>query len=160
MNGTRVFIHGLESSAQGNKSQYFRKHFPSMIIEDYTGPFAQRMLKLEKILADRDRLILVGSSYGGLMAAKFALDHEARVKKLILIAPALILEGFEQACFKKLGMPVVLYHGTRDDIVDPHETKRIALQCFANLEHSFVDDDHPLNEVFPTLNWPALLGNG
>ncbi|HQK99673.1 MAG TPA: alpha/beta fold hydrolase [Smithellaceae bacterium] len=157
MNNTLVFIHGLESSAQGNKAQYFRGRFPDMIIEDYVGPFSERMRKLEQILTGRDHLVLVGSSYGGLMAAKFALHHEERVKKLILIAPALILEGFEQACAKKLEMPVVLYHGTRDEVVDPHETQRIALQCFAHLEHHFVDDDHPLNEVFPTLDWGALL---
>ena len=157
MNNIPVFIHGLESSAQGNKAQYFRKHFPDMIIEDYTGPFSERMQKLEAVMADRDRLILVGSSYGGLMAATFALEHEERVKKLILIAPALILEGFEQACLKKLSMPVVLYHGTRDTVVDPYETKRIAEKCFAHLDHRFVDDDHPLNEVFPTLDWRSLL---
>ena len=157
MNNTLVFIHGLESSARGNKGQYFHSHFPDMIIEDYTGSFSERMKKLETVLANRDRLILVGSSYGGLMAAKFALDHEQRVKKLILIAPALILEGFEQACKAKLGIPVVLYHGTRDDVVDPYETKRNAEKCFACLDHCFVDDDHPLNEVFPMLDWPALL---
>jgi len=34
-----VFIHGLESTAQGTKGQFFRQFFPQMIIEDYTGDF-------------------------------------------------------------------------------------------------------------------------
>ena len=32
MKNTLVFIHGLESTAQGTKAQYFRKLFPQMMI--------------------------------------------------------------------------------------------------------------------------------
>ena len=47
-----VFIHGLESTAQGTKGQFFRLFFPEMIIEDYTGDFDTRMVKLRGLLAD------------------------------------------------------------------------------------------------------------
>lgn len=157
MKYTLVFIHGLESTSQGTKGQYFRKLFPQMIIEDYTGDFEARMLKLTKILQGKNNLILVGSSYGGLMAARFALDHEPQVRKLILLAPALNIEGFENTVKRKLQVPVVLYHGTKDDVVDPYVVRKIAEKTFARLEHHFVDDDHPLTNVFPTLPWPALL---
>lgn len=157
MNNTLVFIHGLESTSQGNKAQYFRKMFPEMIIGDYTGGFAARMQKLRSVLAGKTNLILVGSSYGGLMAARFALDNEALIKKLVLLAPALTIEGFEQAVRRKLQIPTVLYHGTRDDVVPPQVVKAIAEKTFARLEHHFVEDDHPLNAVFPTLPWPVLL---
>jgi predicted esterase YcpF (UPF0227 family) len=72
---TLVFIHGLESTSQGTKGQYFQQNFPEMIIEDYTGDFAQRMRKLASVLAGKINLILVGSSYGGLMAAQFAIQN-------------------------------------------------------------------------------------
>jgi alpha-beta hydrolase superfamily lysophospholipase len=157
MRDTLVFIHGLESTSQGNKAQFFRKSFPQMIIEDYTGDFETRMMKLKKILNGKDNLILVGSSFGGLMAARFALDEEPKVKKLILIAPALILEGFENAASQKLQIPVIIYHGTQDDVVDPYAVKAIAEKTFAHLEHHLVDDDHSLNNVFPTLPWKELL---
>lgn len=157
MNYTLVFIHGLESTSQGTKAKYFRKAFPEMIIEDYTGDFQTRMNKLTHILEGKDNLILVGSSYGGLMAAQYARDHEAQVRKLILIAPALILEGFETAAAKPIKIPVVIYHGTRDDVVNPDEVKVVAGKAFANLDHHLVDDDHPLNNVFPQLNWSNLL---
>lgn len=157
MGRTLVFIHGLESTSQGNKAQYFRKLFPQMIISDYTGDFETRMMELKKILNGKDNLILVGSSFGGLMAARFALDEEPRVKKLILIAPALILEGFENATKEKLQIPVIIYHGTRDEVVNPDDVKKIAEKTFANLEHHFVDDEHALNKVFPTLPWKELL---
>lgn len=157
MSNPLVFIHGLESTSQGTKAQYFRKLFPEMMIEDYTGDFNTRMNKLTKVLDGKDNLILVGSSYGGLMAAQYARDHEKRVKKLILIAPALILEGFDKTPAKPLEIPVVIYHGTKDDVVNPDEVKAIAEKAFARLEHHFVDDDHPLNTIFPLLNWKELL---
>jgi len=160
MKNTLVFIHGLESTSQGNKAQYFRKAFPEIIIEDYTGGFGARMQKLRSVLAGKTNLILVGSSYGGLMAARFALDNEALIQKLILLAPALTIEGFEQAVRQKLQIPTVLYHGTRDDVVPSQAVKAIAEKTFARLEHHFVDDDHPLNAVFPTLPWPLLLEQG
>lgn len=159
MENTIVFIHGLESTAQGNKAQYFRKLFPEMIIEDYKGDFAARMQKLRQVLDGRNSLILVGSSYGGLMAASFALEAEPRVKKLILLAPALTIEGFTKSVQQKMQIPVIIYHGIKDDVVDPDAVKKIAENTFANLEHYLVDDDHPLSVVFPTLPWPRLLGN-
>ncbi|MEE9910605.1 MAG: alpha/beta fold hydrolase [Deltaproteobacteria bacterium] len=157
MKYTLVFIHGLESTSQGTKGQYFRRLFPRMIIEDYTGDFQARMLKLEQVLKGKDNLILVGSSYGGLMAARFAIDNPLRVRKLILLAPALNIEGFEAAVKQKLPTPVILYHGTKDDVVDPDLVRTIAEKSFARLEHHFVEDDHPLSHVFPQLPWPALL---
>ena len=157
MKNTLVFIHGLESTSQGTKAQYFRKLFPEMIIDDYAGNFQIRMQKLKSILGGLDNLILVGSSFGGLMAAQFALDNETRVKKLILLAPALILEGFENAVKQKLQIPVILYHGTKDDVVNPDAVKKIAEKTFGRLEYHLVDDDHPLSNIFPTLDWPKLL---
>lgn len=157
MKHTLVFIHGLESSAQGAKAQYFHKHFPDMIIEDYTGDFAARMNKLRGILKDKRHLILVGSSYGGLMAAQYAIENEDRVHKLVLIAPALTLEGFEKAVTRPLQAPVTIYHGRQDEIVDPDLVKSIAEKSFVHLTHYLVDDDHPLNRFFPQIDWVKLL---
>jgi pimeloyl-ACP methyl ester carboxylesterase len=152
-----VFIHGLESTAQGTKGQFFRLFFPEMIIEDYTGDFDTRMVKLRGLLADIADLILIGSSYGGLMATQYAIENEDRVKKIILLAPALNLAEFSPPAQKKLQIPVIIYHGTGDDIVDPYIVKTIAQKYFSNLEHYFVDDDHPLRKTFPLIKWKELL---
>jgi pimeloyl-ACP methyl ester carboxylesterase len=152
-----VFIHGLESTAQGTKGQFFRQFFPQMIIEDYTGDFATRMLKLKDLLAGIADLILVGSSYGGLMATQYAIENEDRVKKMILLAPALNLPEFRPPELTKLNLPVIIYHGTGDNIVDPYTVKTIARKYFSNLEHNFVDDDHSLHKTFPLINWKKLL---
>jgi alpha-beta hydrolase superfamily lysophospholipase len=157
MENTLVFIHGLESTAQGTKGQFFRQFFPQMIIEDYTGDFATRMRKLDGLLSGKNDLILVGSSYGGLMATQYAIDNENKVKKMILLAPALNLPEFKPPVHTKLTLPVIIYHGTDDDIVDPYTVKTIALKSFSNLEHHLVDDDHPLHKTFPVLDWKNLL---
>ena len=155
-----VFIHGLESTAQGTKGQFFRQFFPQMIIEDYTGNFATRMRKLDGLLYGKNDLILVGSSYGGLMATQYAIDNEDRVKKMILLAPALNLPEFKHPVHTKLPLPVIIYHGSKDNIVNPQIVKKIALKCFSNLEHHLVDDDHSLHKTFPILDWKKLLKAG
>ena len=160
MENTLVFIHGLESTAQGTKGQFFRQFFPQMIIEDYTGDFATRMRKLDTLFSGKNDLILVGSSYGGLMATQYAIDNEDKVKKMILLAPALNLQEFKPPVHAKLPLPVIIYHGTGDDIVDPYNVKTIALKYFSNLEHHLVDDDHSLHKTFPILDWKKLLTEG
>ena len=157
MENTLVFIHGLESTAQGTKGQFFRQFFSQMIIEDYTGDFATRMSKLGSLLSGKNNLIIVGSSYGGLMATQYAIDNENKVKKMILLAPALNLPEFKPPVHAKLPLPVIIYHGTDDDIVDPYTVKTIALKSFSNLEHHLVNDDHPLHKTFPVLDWKNLL---
>jgi pimeloyl-ACP methyl ester carboxylesterase len=157
MTSTLVFIHGLESTSQGTKGLYFRQHFPEMIIEDYAGNFSQRMRKLSGILAGKDTLILVGSSYGGLMAAQFAVQNEERVRRLILLAPALNLPEFSPVIHHQLLIPAIIYHGTGDNIVDPYVVKSIAGKVFLHLEHHLVDDDHSLHSTFAALDWRKLL---
>ena len=157
MENTLVFIHGLESTAQGTKGQFFRQFFPQMIIEDYTGDFTTRMRKLDSLLSGMNDLILVGSSYGGLMATQHVIDNENKVKKMILLAPALNLPEFRPPGHTKLQMSVIIYHGTSDDVVDPYTVKTIALKYFSNLEHNFVDDDHSLHKSFPLIDWKRLL---
>jgi pimeloyl-ACP methyl ester carboxylesterase len=157
MENTLVFIHGLESTAQGTKGQFFRQLFPQMIIEDYTGDYATRMRKLDSLLSGKNYLILMGSSYGGLMATQYAIDNEERVKKMILLAPALNLPEFKPPEHTKLHLPVIIYHGNNDDVVNPNIVKNIALKYFSNLEHHLVNDDHSLHITFPALDWTNLL---
>jgi pimeloyl-ACP methyl ester carboxylesterase len=157
MQPTRVFIHGLESTSQGTKGAFFRERYPDMIIEDFFGSFAQRMGKLEGLLAGKNDLLLIGSSYGGLMAAVYACLHEERVKKLILLAPALHLEPYKPYLNKKLRMPIVIFHGLRDDVVPLASVRTIAERLFGNHTFNPLEDDHSLHDTFAALEWDALL---
>jgi predicted esterase len=157
MKPTRVFIHGLESSSMGTKGVFFREKYPDMIIEDFVGTFKDRMEKLNEILSGKTSLILVGSSYGGLMAAVYACKYEKSIKKLILLAPALDIHEFEPYLGSQLLLPAVIYHGRDDDVVSPSSVKDIARKAFANLEYHLVDDDHSLHRTFSLINWDDLL---
>ena len=157
MKPTRVFIHGLESSSMGTKGIFFRDKYPDMIIEDFVGTFEERMEKLNKLLSGKAPLILVGSSYGGLMATVYAFNNEKSIKKLILLAPALDIYEFEPYLGRQLLVPVVIYHGRDDDVVSPASVQDIARKLFANLDYHLVDDDHSLHATFSLMNWNDLL---
>jgi predicted esterase len=157
MGATRAFIHGLESTGKGTKGVFFHKRYPDMIIEDFFGFFPQRMEKLESLLAGKNDLVLVGSSYGGLMAAAYACLHEERVKKLILLAPALHLEEYNPYLNKKLYMPIAIFHGLQDDVVPLATVRTIAARLFVNHIFNIVEDDHSLHRTFASLEWDSLL---
>jgi predicted esterase len=154
---TRVFIHGLESSSQGAKGVFFRERYPDMIIEDFSGPLEERMGKLNGVLAGRTDLILVGSSFGGLMAAIYACENETRVSRVILLAPALHIPDFARFLGTRVKIPVSLFHGINDDVVPPAAVKAIAGKVFKNLNYRLVDDDHSLHVTFPLMDWKTLI---
>jgi len=154
---TRVFIHGLESSSQGVKGIFFRERYPDMIIEDFSGPLEERMRKLNGVLAGRTDMILVGSSFGGLMAAIYACENESRVRRVILLAPALHVPDFARFLGKQVNIPVSLFHGRNDDVVPPAAVKAIAGTVFEKLDYHLVDDDHSLHATFPLMDWKALI---
>ena len=153
----RVFIHGLESTSQGTKGLYFRARYPGMMIGDYEGSLENRMARLERELDGKENLILVGSSFGGLMAAIHTCTYPKDVLRLILLAPALNLPDFEPYLAEVVTMPVTVYHGRNDDVVPIAPVMTIAEKVFANLEYHVVDDDHSLHETFAGMDWDKLL---
>lgn len=156
----RAFIHGLESSSAGTKGSYFKGKYPEMIVRDYEGTLDQRMEKLEKDLEGKDNLILVGSSFGGLMAAIFACKNPARIRSLVLLAPALTFTDFRPVCREPLTRPVTLYQGSDDTVVLPEPTKEVASSLFKNLDYHLVKDEHTLAATFSTIAWDSLLETG
>ena len=156
MSLARVFIHGLESSSRGTKGVFLRGRYPDMIIPDFHGPLQERMHKLSGLLS-HPSLIMVGSSFGGLMAAIFALENPNRVKKLILLAPALTFPDFEPYLHHRIEIPVTVYHGKKDDVVPAAPTYAVAREIFGNLAFNAVDDDHMLSKTFKGMDWDDLL---
>jgi len=157
MNITRLFIHGLESSNQGTKGIFFRERYPDMLIEDFRGSLQERMDKLNKILSDKTDLLLVGSSFGGLMATIYTCNNENKVRKLILLAPALNHIEFEPYLKKRIDIPVTIFHGRNDNVVPVASVQKIACKTFTKITYNIVDDDHPLRETFKSFDWNGLL---
>ena len=158
MNPIKIFIHGLESSNQGTKSVFFRKRYPDMILPNFPGSLQERMAKLNEILSEKSGIGLVGSSFGGLMATLFAMENEARVERIILLAPAIHnLPGSTDYHEIEISVPVSIFHGRNDEVIPLIDVERTAKQIFPNLSFHKMDDDHSLHGTFKTLDWDDLL---
>jgi len=152
-----VFLHGLESSSQGTKARWFRHHFPAMLIPDFVGTLEERMTDLNRQLAGRDNLILIGSSFGGLMATIYALENESRLRKIFLLAPALNFDEFAAYLGRTSRVPAYLYLGRKDTVCPPETVLPLALATLTNLTVHESDDDHLLRTTFPAIDWHGLL---
>jgi predicted esterase len=115
------------------------------------------MDKLNRVLRDKISLIIVGSSFGGLMAAVFACNNQRRIKRLILLAPALTFEEFKPYLAQKIHTPVIVFHGKNDDVILLAAVYEIACSVFENLTFNAIDDDHVLSKTFESLDWDNLL---
>ncbi len=141
-----VFLHGLESEPGGSK--FLR--LQSLGLGDVLEPDCRnlknpddRFRVVEAALAGKQRLVLVGSSFGGLMALKFAAAHPEQVAAMVLCAPAVHRpEPGWPPPRVNLTIPVRVLQGTQDDIVP---LAAVAAYCTANgLPLTVVEDNHRL----------------
>ena len=153
----KIFLHGLESSSQGAKAQFLRHLYPDMAIPDFTGSLTERMTVLHDILEGRHDIILIGSSFGGLMATIFAMENPGAVERLILLAPALNFQEFSLYSIKPLDIPARMIIGRRDTVTPPAIVVPLAQKIFKALRYDEVDDDHLLARTFRDLEWQTML---
>ena len=152
----RIFLHGFDSSGRGTKGTYFSIRYPDMLRPDFDGTLQQRLSQLHDLLADEQKFIVVGSSFGGLMGACLALNQPQRVHRLIMLAPALNFDEF-QAPARKIETETVLVIGEHDGVTPPDIVVPAAESTFSDLQVSIVDDDHLLHQTFSSLDWDYLL---
>jgi pimeloyl-ACP methyl ester carboxylesterase len=99
-----VYLHGFASSARSSKAAFFAEKLASkgieMVVPDLNGPdfstlTVSRMLKQAEDAIDEagDSVALIGSSLGGFVAVQASLRRETRVQRLVLLAPALDVDG-------------------------------------------------------------------
>jgi pimeloyl-ACP methyl ester carboxylesterase len=156
MNNTIYFLHGLDSSGSGTKGHFFARNFPHVVCPDFAGTLAERLDQLAKLCQNEQQLILIGSSFGGLMATCFATQHHTKIKKLILLAPALNFEGYRPPA-KKLSTPAYLLVGKYDTVTPADLVVPLAEATFTNLESHIAEDDHMLHNTFQLLHWDKLI---
>ena len=128
-----------------------------MLTPDFKGDLSARMVSLETILAGKENIVMVGSSFGGLMGTLYAMQKQESVSHLVLLAPALNFPEFSQYKLKRIGTPTRIIIG-RDDTVTPvKEVLPLARKIFADLSFDEVDDTHMLAETFSKFEWQAML---
>ena len=144
---TVVFSHGQESGPWGTKicamAEQAKAQSCKVMSIDYQGIAdpEERVQKLKREAGEiDDRLILVGSSMGGHVAT--AAADELGAAGLFVLAPAYFMPGFESMTPEPPGMPILIVHGWRDDVVPVDNSIRFARSCAATLH--LVDGDHRL----------------
>jgi pimeloyl-ACP methyl ester carboxylesterase len=152
------FLHGLDSSGKGTKGSFFAKNFPQVICPDFKGTLSNRLLQLETLCKNQQQLILIGSSFGGLMATCYATKHPEKIARLILLAPALNFEDY-QPPGDLLTIPTILVVGKYDTVTPASLVIPLAESTFAKLEIHIENDDHMLHKSFTALDWTNLLNS-
>jgi pimeloyl-ACP methyl ester carboxylesterase len=154
-----LFIHGLEGTSQGEKATLLRGIFPDILTPDFRGVLEERMAQLREIIGDSHGWTMIGSSFGGLMAAMFACKHPSQVEKLVLLAPALIWPDFAANPPAPIDVPTVIFHGSLDPIIPLEAVRSLAQKVFHSLEFHAVADDHGLYKTIHEIDWVSLLGS-
>jgi len=153
----KIFLHGLESSSRGTKAVFLADHYPGVEIPDFTGTLSERMQSLNAILKEQSNIILIGSSFGGLLAVIFAMAYPDAVKRLVLLAPALNFPEFAKYGIHQVDVPSWMFIGRDDAVTPPEKVVPIAGKILTNLHYTEVEDDHRLGRTFKTFDWETML---
>jgi pimeloyl-ACP methyl ester carboxylesterase len=150
-----VFFHGLESGPRGRKYSALVARFgaDAVLAPDFTA-FASCSSRLgvaeDELMDVRERLVLVGSSLGGLVASVFAHKHGTpRVAGVVLAAPAIEtlaakLAAQRLGALRSLGVPVTCVLGREDEEHPLAGLRPVAEALGARVIE--VDDDHSLSK--------------
>ena len=168
-----VFLHGLESPVDasgvpmGKKATYLRDAFQATLpaldtseaqkvagqdrafggwrypYEGYEAAFATPLSRARAALGAQARVI-VGSSFGGAVALRLLHEPPRWTGAVILLAGA----GPKLTPYDRLpaGIPVLLVHGRRDEVVPLEDSERLAASS-PDAELLVVEDDHGLGSV-------------
>jgi len=161
-----IFIHGLESSGKGFKGTYLKSIIPEILTPNFKkfkrnmlldSLLKERMRQLDLILKKKNSWIIIGSSFGGLMATLYALRNPEKTERLILLAPLLATPMLQIDKISLLDIPTIIFHGKNDEIAQYKASREQAYQLFTRLEFNTTEDDHDLNKTIATINWSKLI---
>ena len=150
-----LYLHGFASGPQSTKGVAFAQRFPEIECLDLRVPSFEHMRLSAMIDVVRahlaDRTIVIGSSLGGLTAARTA-ERDPRVQALVLLAPAFGLaerwrhilgSAFED--WRRKGWREVLDYTTGKP---------------ARVDFGFIEDALAVDRDFPDVRVPTLIMHG
>ncbi len=136
-----AYLHGLGSGPRSYKGTHLRRRLAPipLLLPDLNRPSLEALsptaglAHMETVLPER--VSLVGSSYGGWLAALFAARHPDRVERLVLLCP-----GFHLASrWPELVGPVGMEQWKR--------TGSLPLETGGNLPWSFLEESQGLQSA-------------
>jgi alpha/beta superfamily hydrolase len=141
------FNHGKESGPWGTKiarmAEVARDHGYQVISPDYQGmdDVHDRIATLHRALpTDCDRLVLVGSSMGAYVAA--AVASQRSLDGLLLLAPAVLMPGYEGEYLQPQAKLQLVIHGWHDEVVPVNNAVEFCRRH--DLPLLLLDSDHRL----------------
>lgn len=145
-----VYCHGLQGHPLGKKcfaiEQY---HGQRIIAPDLRNlELDEQIAAAEEATRDFSEMTLIGSSFGGLVAALLYQYYSERFKNYLLLAPALHHERAQE--IDSVPEQGAIIYGSEDDRIP-----FIPIRTFAhrfNLELIIVEDDHRLHQSLDTIN--------
>ena len=170
------YIHGYLSEPDSTKGVLFNKKLDAKAIK-YRDCKPENLIisecvnNIREFIKDDEKVVLIGSSLGGLLAAKTAKDN-SQIKNLILLNPAIIpptvdineitdmpkrilSEMQDYDLFdKKIESDIFILIGTGDDVVPNDWGILFAKKQTALLK--FLDDDHSFTYNMDQL--PQIIG--
>lgn len=118
-----MYLHGLEGSPQGDKTQYLSKYFnvfaPKLVPKN---PFYCIRLAISTIQEFHPHVV-IGSSYGGALLTWLIQQGEWNGPS-VLLAPALGI-GLPYSVWLPKNAPAIVVQGTEDDIVPMEHSQRL-----------------------------------
>jgi len=159
------YIHGYMSEPKSTKGTLFKEKLNVKAIkyrdcEPEDLKISYCVLRIKQVIENDENAILIGSSLGGLLAAKTALDN-SNVKQIILLNPAIIplyvdlskIQGMPQEILadmqdknlfeKKISAKINILAGTMDDVIPNKWVKEFAKA--QNVRIRYLNDDHSFN---------------
>ena len=171
------YIHGYMSDPNSTKGTLFKEKLNARAIkyrdcepEDLVISDCLKRIKSE--IKDDKNVILIGSSLGGLLAAKTALENP-NVKQIILLNPAIIppsvditkIQGMPQRILsdmqdvrlfeEKIDSDIFILAGKWDDVVPSDWVLEFARAQGVTV--SFLDDDHSF--MYNMNKLPDIIGD-
>jgi predicted esterase YcpF (UPF0227 family) len=171
------YIHGYQSSPDSAKGGLFKEKLGATAIkyrdcEPEDLVISECLENISNVIKDDDSVFLIGSSLGGFLVAKTAIDL-SNVKKIVLLNPAIIPPDYDitkisdmpQRILKEMKSPelfekeidseILIFVGTNDKVVP-----RNWVMDFARFQQSsvrFLHDDHRFSKNLEKL--PVLINS-
>jgi predicted esterase len=138
-----LFFHGLESGPYGSKYNVLRKIDPGVMSPSFEGivNVEDRVAIAESFTRGMKDLVVVGSSFGGLVAALLYDRYPERFQTYILLVPAFHFE--EAQAISSMPEDAVVIHAEDDDIVPLEAVKNVCDRFTIPVE--VVKDGHRLS---------------
>jgi predicted esterase YcpF (UPF0227 family) len=169
------YLHGYQSSPTSTKGTLFRETLHAVPITYRTGPpeamvIPECLQRIADAIKDDSNVILIGSSFGGFLAAATAVHHTT-VKHLILLNPAIIpprtrltnIQGMPASVLSQMLRPeffkqkihtsIAILRGTDDTVVPDAWVLRFARAQEATVH--FLHDDHAFSKNLSRL--PSII---